>query len=323
MIDLKQGDCLELMDKIPDKSIDMILCDLPYGTTTCKWDTVISFAPLWKQYKRIIKDRGQIVLFATEPFTSQLVNSNLKWYREHLTWIKHRASNFAAAKHLHMKYTEDIIVFGNGSGTYNPQMQKRISSRVKEMHKVDYNIVPGRKSDVSFKSKRQPINSKRWDSKLKYPMDYLPFPAVTGNSKEKTIHPTQKPVKLLEYLIKKQTAKNLSDSPVNGGAKMVYSSDYNPEYKNPIDVIEFANHFQDGNRLHPTQKPVSLLKYLIKTYTRKGETVLDNCMGSGSTGVACVNLNRNFIGMELDDEYFHIAHDRILKADSNKQMKLV
>ncbi len=251
-INLLHGDCLELMKGIPDGSIDMILCDLPYGTTSCKWDTVIPFTPLWDQYKRIIKNRGQIVLFATEPFTSQLVSSNLKWYREHLTWIKHRASNFASAKYQHMKYTEDIITFGNGSGTYNPQMQKRISPRFAEMHKSNWIMPPRKKSEVSFKSDRKPIDSKNWDAKLRFPMDYLTFPAVVNNSKEKTIHPTQKPVKLLEYL--------------------------------------------------------------IKTYSNENDTVLDNCMGSGSTGVACVNTNRNFIGIELDDKYFDIAKRRISEA---------
>jgi len=251
MINLQQGDCLELMKSIPDGSVDMILCDLPYGTTSCKWDTVIPFVPLWDQYKRIIKDRGQIVLFATEPFTSQLVSSNLKWYREHLTWIKHRPSNFAAAKYRHMKYTEDIITFGNGSGTYNPQMQKRISPRIAEMQKNNFIMTTKKKSEVSFKSDRKPQDSKKLDAKLRFPMDYLTFPAVVNNSKEKTIHPTQKPVKLLEYL--------------------------------------------------------------IKTYTCEGETVLDNCMGSGSTGVAAINLGRSFIGYEIDDDYFRIAEQRIME----------
>lgn len=252
-VKLFKGDCLELMKGIPDGSVDMILCDLPYGTTGCKWDAVIPFVPLWQQYKRIIKDRGQIVLFAQEPFTSQLVSSNLKWYREHLTWIKHRPANFAAAKYRHMKYTEDIITFGNGSGTYNPQMQQRISSRVADMHKSNFIMSSDKKSEVAFQGDKKPLDSKRWDAKLRFPMDYLIFPAVVNNSKEKTIHPTQKPVKLLEYL--------------------------------------------------------------VKTYSNEDDTVLDNCMGSGSTGVAAVNLNRSFIGMELDDDYFKVAKERIEKAD--------
>lgn len=252
MIDLKQGDCLELMKDIPDKSVDMILADLPYGTTKCKWDTVIDFNKLWEQYNRIIKPNAAIVLFGTEPFTSQLVGSNLRGYREHLTWIKHRASNFANAKYMHMKYTEDIIVFGYHKPTFNRQMQPRISPRFEQMHKSHWIRKPVAQSEVSWKGKHIAIDSKRYDAKLKNPMDYLKFPAVVNNSHEYNKHPTQKPVKLLEYL--------------------------------------------------------------IKTYTNEGELVLDNTMGSGSTGVACVNLNRDFIGYELEQDYFDIATKRIDEA---------
>lgn len=250
-INLKQGDCLKLMKKIPDKSIDMILADLPYGTTQCKWDTVIDFNKLWEQYNRIIKPNAAIVLFGTEPFTSQLVGSNLRGYREHLTWIKHRASNFANAKYMHMKYTEDIIVFGYHKPTFNRQMQPRTASRVEEgqhSNSKQWN----KPSEVSFATKYEGQSWRKYDPKLKNPTDYLKFPGVVSNSKERTKHPTQKPVKLLEYL--------------------------------------------------------------IKTYTNKGELVLDNTMGSGSTGVAAVNLNRDFIGYELEQDYFDIATDRINKA---------
>ena len=246
-------DCLEGMKRIPDKSVDMILCDLPYGTTKCKWDTVLPFERLWEQYKRIIKDRGQIVLFATEPFTSQLVSSNLKWYREHLTWIKSKPSNFASAKYVHMKYTEDIITFGNGSGTYNPQMQPRISRRVEQAHKSGWERNATNTSIISFSPKNpRNIPSSNWDANWKYPMDYLNFNQASG--KEKTIHQTQKPVKLFEYL--------------------------------------------------------------IKTYSNMGETVLDNCIGSGTTAIACLNTNRNFIGFELNKEYFEIAQNRIEKRQN-------
>lgn len=251
MIDLQQGDCLELMQDIPDGSVDMILCDLPYGTTKCKWDTVIPFDKLWDQYKRVIKHGGAIVLFATEPFTSQLVSSNLKWYLEHLVWIKHRASNFATAHYMHMKYTEDIIVFGDKRPTFNRQMKPRTSPRIAQAQRGN-SMEHGTPSQVSFSTQYKPRSWKIYDANLKNPSDYLSFPAVVNNSKEKTIHPTQKPVKLLEYL--------------------------------------------------------------IKTYTNKDETVLDNCMGSGSTGVAAVRLGRQFIGYELEDEYFKIASDRIDEA---------
>lgn len=253
MIDLKKGDCLKLMKEIPDKSIDMILADLPYGTTQCKWDTVIDFNKLWEQYNRIIKPNAAIVLFGTEPFTSQLVGSNLGGYREHLTWIKHRASNFANANYMHMKYTEDIIVFGYHKPTFNKQMQPRLSPRIEQMHKtrwVNKNLTAN--SEVAFMGKRMPFDSKVYDAKLKNPTDYIEIPAVVNNSHEYNKHPTQKPVKLLEYL--------------------------------------------------------------IKTYSNENDTVLDNTMGSGSTGVAAVNLNRDFIGYELEQDYFDIATKRIDEA---------
>ena len=252
LITLKKGDCLELMKEIPDKSIDMILCDLPYGTTACKWDEIIPFDKLWEQYERVLKKKGIIVLTATEPFTSKLIMSNLSLFKEKLTWIKHRATNFAAAKHRHMKYTEDVVVFGRSGSTYNRQMVPRKSERIAQAHKTNWVKKPTANSAVSFVSGQGFVDSKRYDADFKNPTDYFEIPAVVNNSHEKTKHPTQKPVKLLEYL--------------------------------------------------------------IKTYSNEGETILDNTMGSGSTGVAAINLNRKFIGFELDDEYFEIAKERIEKA---------
>lgn len=235
MIDLKQGNCLELMKDIPDKSIDMILCDLPYGTTACKWDTVIPFEPLWEQYNRIIKDNGAIVLFGSEPFTSLLIHSNLKGFKYRWDWNKKIPSGMSYAKYRPMQQTEDIAVFTkNGEKTiYNPQMIKR----------------------------KKPIKS---------------------------------------------GGMGQSESAMTRGYKALKKT---YEYKNPTTLLEFDK-IRKGS-LHPTQKPVALLEYLIKTYTNEGETVLDNCMGSGSTGVACVNTNRNFIGIELDENYFNIAKKRI------------
>ena len=253
-IELLHGDCLELMDCIPDKSVDMILCDLPYGTTKCKWDKIIPFEPLWEQYNRIIKDNGIIALFGTEPFTSILINSNLKGYKEKLTWIKHKPSNFACARYMHLKYTEDIVIFAYKSHTFNKQMQPRKSERVSQAQlgkSKKFNTVRTDGNEVSMQTLYEPKDWKEYDAKFKNPMDYIEIPSVVSNSKEKVNHPTQKPVKLLEYL--------------------------------------------------------------IKTYTNEGETVLDNCMGSGSTGVACINTNRRFIGMEKNDNYFKIAEDRITK----------
>ena len=224
------GDCLEVMPNIPDKSIDMILCDLPYGTTACKWDTIIPFEPLWEQYERVTKDNGAIVLTASQPFTTVLINSNIKRFRYSWTWEKEKGTNFLMAKKQPLKVHEDICVFSKKQTVYNPQMTEG----------------------------KPYIRSDKGDSG-----------EVTGR-------------------VKKVQTKN------NGT-------------RYPRSVIQFKR--ETG--LHPTQKPVALFEYLIKTYTNEGDLVLDNCMGSGTTGVACKNLNRNFIGIELDPEYFKIAEKRI------------
>lgn len=234
--ELKKGDCLDIMKEIPDKSVDMILCDLPYGTTACKWDNVIPFEPLWEQYNRIIKDNGAIVLFGSEPFSSKLRLSNLKMYRYDWVWQKTVASNFAMCKKQPFKKHENITVFYKKLPTYNPQMQNG-----------------------------KPYIDKRNSS--------CRNACVGANSKIE-----RKPIK-------------------NNGTRY------------PSSVQEFSN--GNNKNVHPTQKPVALLEYLIKTYTNENELVLDNCMGSGSTGVACVNTNRNFIGIELEEKYFNIAKERI------------
>jgi DNA modification methylase len=234
------GDCLEKMQDIPDKSSDMILCDLPYGTTSCKWDVVIPFEPLWEQYKRIIKDRGAIVLFGSEPFSSYLRTSNIKQYKYDWIWDKVRPSGFQIAKYNPMKRHELISVFQEGSNWY-PQKEKR----------------------------DKPVRGRVCSSSDSSPLKY------------------------------------------NDGVVRVYNE------KNPQSILVFSKQ-SDGKYLHPTQKPVALLEYLIKTYTVEGETVLDNCMGSGSTGVACVNTGRNFIGIEKDDKYFDIAEKRISDAIKEK-----
>lgn len=237
MIDLRQGDCLELMKDIPDKSIDMICCDLPYGVTSCKWDNVIPFEPLWEQYNRIIKDNGAIVLFGSEPFSSQLRLSNLKMYKYDWVWNKVTARGHLVAKIRPLQQTEDIMVFGKKKIKYLPIMIDR----------------PKNKIETSYEAKRTEIC---------------------------------------------------------GGISKGYKKTYTQWY--PKNVLTFYN--STKKTLHPTQKPVALLEYLIKTYTNVGDLVLDNCMGSGSTGVACINTNRSFIGIELDKKYFEIAKERIYKA---------
>ena len=237
-IELIQGDCLEKMKDIPDKSIDMILCDLPYGTTACKWDIVIPFEPLWEQYNRIIKSGGVFCLFGAEPFSSLLRISNLKMYRYDLVWNKQKGSNPLLAKKRPMSSHENISVFYDKFGTYNPQ----------------YTV------GTPYKAPRTGGTHTN---------------SIVGNNKEQG-----------EFRQKD-----------------------NDGFRYPLSILEYSIHC--GSKLHPTQKPLSLCEYLIKTYTNEDDTVLDNCMGSGTTGVACKNLSRNFIGIELDPEYFKIAEKRI------------
>jgi len=235
------GDCLIEMPKIPDKSIDLILTDLPYGTTSCHWDTIIPFEPLWEQYKRIIKDNGAIVLTASQPFTSALVMSNIKMFRYSLVWQKDKSGNFALANKQPMKIHEDIVVFYFNQPTYNKQ--KEIGNKP-----VNKNSIKNR-SQKGF-------------------MDKIIIP-------------------------KEQGGGNLE--------------------RNPTSILKFniIKHNQEEYNTHPTQKPVALFEYLIKTYTNKNDLVLDNCAGSGTTGVACRNLKRNFILIEKEEKYVEVIRERL------------
>ena len=199
-------DCLVGMKAIPDKSIDCIICDLPYGTTACKWDVVIPFAPLWEQFNRVCK--GAIVLFATEPFTSALIASNYDAFKEKLTWVKHKPSNFGNAKIRHLKYSEDIVVFANGRYTFNPQYTERKSDRVRQAQKGNSKQWRTNKKptqEVSFATAYAPRDWHTFDADRKLQGNVITIPSVVSNSKEKVNHPTQKPVALLEYLIKAYT----------------------------------------------------------------------------------------------------------------------
>ena len=243
-MELIHGDCLEEMKKISDKSIDMILCDLPYGVTRNKWDVVIPFEPLWQQYERVIKDNGAIVLFSQQPFTTKLICSNLKMFRYELIWEKSNVTGYLNAKKMPLRTHENILVFYKKQPTYNPQkwqINERFMDRRKKISVDNHN----------YRSRNygQHIEFVYKDDGTRYPVSILSFPSVNN---EKTNH--------------------------------------------------------------PTQKPTALLEYLIKTYTTEGEIVLDSCMGSGSAGVACVNTNRDFIGIELEENYFNVAKERIKAA---------
>lgn len=234
-------DCLEGMNEIPDKSIDCIICDLPYGTSTCSWDILIPFDKLWEQYERIIKDNGAIVLFGTEPFSSMLRMSNLKWYKYDLIWKKSKSGSAFCAKYRPISKHENISIFSRDGGrtVYNPQMKPgepyKRTHRISEVDINNHNIGFNRREVVS----------------------------------------------------------------VNEG------------YRYPDSILEFQQKWRRQDQVHPTQKPVELIEWLIRTYSNEGDTILDNCMGSGTTALAAIRTNRNFIGFELNEDYYNIILKRI------------
>ena len=236
-------DCLVGMQRIDDASIDMILCDLPYGTTACKWDTVIPFEPLWEQYKRVIKPHGAIVLTASQPFTSALVMSNVEMFKYEWIWKKTKKTGFPNANRQPLRNYESVLVFYKGQCTYNPQGIVAFTEPKKVTRK---------------KPKRDTINAGENDGSL--------------------------------------------------------CGDYLKKYTNyPSQVLEIPS---EAKTVHPTQKPVALFEYLIKTYTNPGETVLDNCLGSGTTAIAAINTGRHYIGFEKDAGYFDIAQKRIAEVSA-------
>jgi len=239
-IKIIHGDCLEIMPTLADKSVDMILCDLPYGTTACKWDTIIPFEPLWKQYKRLIKDKGAIVLTASQPFTSALVMSNIEWFKYEYIWDKVKATGMLNASHQPLRRHENVLIFCNGKTIYNPQ-------------------------------------------KIKNPK---------GIEKRS----------LYKYQRENEGGETVGEIKQGG-----VSDNYEADKLLPVSIQQFS---KDNKPIHPTQKPVALFEYLIRTYTNEGEVVLDNCAGSGTTAIACLNTNRNAILIEKDESYYKAALDR-------------
>ena len=257
-IELIHGDCLEKMKDIPDGSIDLILCDLPYGTTACKWDSVIPFEPLWEQYERIIKQNRVIILTATQPFTTVLINSNFKLFKYCWYWKKSKPNGWQHSKNRPMTAIEECCVFSKAPMGHISQ-----------------------------------LGEKR--------MRYNPQGIVSiGN--------------------KKVTA--VAHGEMMGARPNQIGVEYEAFTGFPHNVLEYPNVI-GSKAIHPTQKPVKLMEYLVKTYTNENETVLDNCMGAGTTGVACKNLNRNFIGIELDPEYFKIAEKRINEDVQQRNRKRI
>ena len=244
-IDLRLGDCLQEMQNIPDKSVDAIICDLPYGTTQNKWDSVIPLDKLWSEYKRVIKDNGAIVLFSAQPFTSTLIHSNIDWFKYDLVWHKRTPSGVLNAKKMPLRTHETILLFYKKLPTYNPIKTVAKHKCGVKSHKVD---------STNYRTTEKMVEYK--DKDMRYPTSVVDITGVVNNSKEKVKHPTQKPIKLMEWL--------------------------------------------------------------IKTYTNKGDTILDNTMGSGSTMVACVSTNRKGIGIEMDENYFNIAKKRVEEKKEEK-----
>lgn len=237
---LMLGDCLERMKEIPDGSVDMILCDLPYGTTACKWDSVIPFESLWAEYRRVTKPNAAIVLTASQPFTTALIASNLSEFKYCWVWEKEQGTGFGNSKKMPLKSHEDVAVFYRSHPAYNPQ-----------------GLIPHKRE-------------------------------------------------------RKHTSSSVGRALGQNG---LHGKTFTQEFANyPKSVLKIP---RDRNKIHPTQKPVALMEYLIRTYTNEGETVLDNTMGSGTTGVACKNLGRKFIGIEMDEIYFNTAKERILQTNNN------
>lgn len=246
------GDCLDVMTDIEDGSVDMVMTDPPYGTTACKWDSIIPLEPMWEHLKRVIKPNGAVVMTASQPFTTTLIASNMKMFKHELIWDKCVGGAFVLAKKRVLPAHENILLFSDKLATYNPQM-------------------------------------------------------------------TVKPIKDRRPMRPDSRCTNQSIKTAGGVRKQ--SANYDEKLKYPTSILSYPKQMQECNntkRLHPTQKPVALMEYLIKTYTNEGETVLDFTMGSGTTGVACKNLNRSFVGIEMDEKYFEIAKQRI--SEANKEI---
>lgn len=245
MIKLYHDDCFNVFPQLEDKSIDLVLCDMPYGTTACKWDTVLDLEAMWGELRRIVKDNTAIVLTASQPFTTTLICSNRDWFKYCWVWHKTCGAGFLNAKNAPIKYHEDIVIFSSASAA----------------------------------------------NRCKNRMTYNPQGLIKVNK------------------IKRNCASRDRNDTIGSRSGRLEGTEYIQEYENyPTTYLKYPN----DTKLHPTRKPVALMEYLIKTYSNEGDTVLDFCMGSGTTGVACKNLNRQFIGIEKEEKYFNIAKDRIL-----------
>ena len=318
-IKLYKGDCLIEMNNISDKSVDMILCDLPYGTTACSWDIIIPFDELWKQYKRIIKDNGIIVLFGSEPFSTELRYSNLDWYRYDLIWIKNNCSNFQLANQQPLKFHENISIFYQQTNikVFSDIIIENLKKNNIKQNELSKQILSKNGNTtgwLSNKIKGEQIPTKeQWEVICNFFNIENNYDELL-NSIEKRTYNTNTIIGDTKKINNKNKGGNLSHL-ASENKREFYTTN---ESNFPRSVL----YFDRENIFHPTQKPISLLEYLIKTYSNEGDLILDNTMGSGSTGVAAVNTNRDFIGIELDDKYFNIASNRINDALNKQKEKL-
>lgn len=314
-IELIQGDCLEKMKDIPDKSVDSIICDLPYGTTACAWDVIIPFEPLWKEYKRIIKDKGVIVLFGSEPFSSLLRVSNLDWYKYDWIWEKNNAGNFQLVNYQPLKIHETISIFYNDS----PNMEfanimlenmKRLNLKQIDISKLELSKNGNITGWVTNK-----LNGTQLPTKEQWEKICNLF--KIENNYDEILSTIKKPTYNLELKETEIICSNKGKAGNLGHLSSEKKREYYIQNKTgyPKSILKFDREIG----LHPTQKPVTLLEKLIRTYSNENDMILDNCMGSGSTGVACLQTGRKFIGIEKDENYFDIAVKRIQELKTETQ----
>ena len=304
---IQQGDCLELMDDLPDKSIDLICCDLPYGTTACSWDTIIPFDDMWNQYKRIIKDKGVIVLFGSEPFSSLLRTSNLSWYKYDWIWEKNNAGNFQLVNHQPLKIHETISIFYNETPNMEFATIMQSNMERKSLKQIDISRLQLSKNGGLTGWVTNKLNGSQLPTEEQWVKICNLF-EIENNYEE-----LLSSINYVTYNTDTEETEVICSNKGKAGTLGHLSSENkrdsylqtNTGY--PKSILRYSR--ETG--LHPTQKPVSLVEFLIKTYSNEGELVLDNCMGSGTAGVAALNLGRRFIGMELEQEYFDVAEKRL------------
>ena len=327
---LLHGDCLELLPEIPDKSVDLILCDLPYGTTGCKWDHVLPMDQLWKEYRRILKPNGVAALFAAQPFTTSLIGSNRRDFRYCWYWVKNMVTGFAFAKCQPMRKLEEVVIFVcNVPGKDNTGKHKALRAYLQNELKASgqtragvnkilgnsmssHYFTNGAQFSIPPRDQWEKLQAatgrfaRSWEDVRE---EYKKELGQTSGGPAQIYNPQGLQIIAAPKIKRRRTVKDDS----------IYSVDFlkkehTPKYKNwPTNVL----HFDTERGLHPTQKPATLLEYLVRTYTNEGGVVLDNCMGSGSTGVACLRSGRHFIGIEKDPHYFQIAKERIEKETAN------